>query len=538
MHKLKYYAITLLALFQTVQSGLASLGSGSTRNMLGGGTTNNEFCSLDSTGNCQWPDYAKGLATIALPFIIIAVLCLVAIPVFIIGRYALGIFGGRHRAPGTWFFGHNSCCGKVNRSQYVDRPSRLDFDGIDRREGAGTIHYTSYSKVEVWGVRIALLALFIAVIVCMAVGLAGNSKVARGLDNTVDIVTVTLQELSGNITAAVNAVKDLPDTDAILSAENQLLGVATNATNVATDIRSARNSYAPARTAVTTVILILPAIFIAMAAVFAFFNLPRIVYTIFYITFIVSLLMWLFTAIYVAVAVMAADGCRTAGPFVSNLRSLPSDQVPDTAIDQFVACSNGAQFASYRNLALQSQTALRSSVCSAQSKICQSAGQTCSTTSCVSGDYQGTMDTVVNDISGNSATRKTFADCAQNCSNANLKTATAAVMTLIGYSEQYDAVYENNLLPVLNCSIVDPAIDGIVAEFCGDNSAGTDSLSGIFLALAIINVFVTTIVLMTYKRWRKDNAIITSNNEQFELKMPPPPAPYNPEYSPESQRFR
>jgi len=492
-----------------VASLASSLGAGSTRDKLGGGSVNATFCALDTDKQCHWEPYALSLAQISLPFIILAALSILAIPFFIIGRYAFGCCGGRRPAPGTLFFGHNACFGKINHDE----------------------SFRQYPKYQLWAVILTVALLFVAVIVCMIVGLVGNGLVHKGIDNSFSTVTTTLDLLASKINSAVEGVNNISgaNTTAISSVTNSLLEVAKNATTVSNQINDSKSTFESARSAVTIIVLILPALFILMAAAGGIFRLPKIIYAAFFITFLVSLLLWLATGIYVAIAVMAYDGCNTARPYVAELRSLPSDQVPTDAIPQFIACSNGAQFANYRARALQTQDSIRSGICSLQNQICQSSGQTCSSTPCQKGNYNATLATIINDDNG---VQRTATSCAVSCTNSNLKTATSGLVRLVGYSETYDGIYYNDLLPVINCSIVDPAIDDVIVQVCGDASTGTNNVAGVFLALAILEVFITVVTLMSYKRWRNQPQEIIPAHEvkhfpQFELAEMSPP--YRPE---------
>lgn len=128
--------------------------------------------------------YVRVLFGFAAGGIILAILSCVALPVFTVGRYCCQWFGGTERSPG-WF------CAR-DKTKFV-----------------------SYSKWQIRGLQITLIVLAGVFIIAFGVGLDGNVKINRGINNLLNTAIGSVRELFNTLQKVIQTIESLPSFQAI-----------------------------------------------------------------------------------------------------------------------------------------------------------------------------------------------------------------------------------------------------------------------------------------------------------------------------------
>ncbi|KNC46413.1 uncharacterized protein AMSG_02868 [Thecamonas trahens ATCC 50062] len=151
---------------------LGVLPSVAARQTLDGKSISSRFLAMDEKDETHAGDYAMYLAAVALPFLILAVLECLTIPVFSCGR-CCGCCGGRKPRPGL-------CCGR-------GKVPKL------------------YSKLEITGSKVMAMLAIVALAVTMTLAYTANKEVSDGTKEAVVALT-------GNMRGVLNDVVYVRDT--------------------------------------------------------------------------------------------------------------------------------------------------------------------------------------------------------------------------------------------------------------------------------------------------------------------------------------
>jgi len=436
----------------------------------------------------------------ALPGLVLFVLSLLSLLVWVIGRCCFNVFGGKHRSPG-WFF-----------------PGDPD-------------EFYEYSWKNKTTLKLIIFAAQAGVILCLILGLYGNSQLNNGLskvENTLiktgnDLLNKT--QIVGQDLLALNYTHDAGQK--VLQIEEQANEVLDQAKHYSVQV----NKYNKDRSAGLIVLLVIPVVIMGVGSFGAVMDWKKYAYSAGIACFIGSALVWICFGIHYPTSMAVSDVCVEADAYLSGNTS------KNGFIEQLTKCSNGGS--GFQNITDTAEAALNkaySKACEAATTICSSSPKIKCPSSCTRTSLPEYKDVVVEDYvegctdsgtlvcGGNTAScnnpapcplkNVTLEECATQCNNTQLRSLSQQTVQNIDLLDQYDFLITNYILPLLNCSFIQETMTDIHTGVCQDFKNGITYIAWAVAVMGILFVPATIALIMGWKRFRSQHS---DSDEEVDL---------------------
>lgn len=512
--------------FPRIESGRHLLADGDdkstgTRSTWRGVKISNRICGMDENGDCHIMEYAEALSKYAAPGIILAILSIISLPVFCIGRFCCNCFGGRRRSKGI-------CCGK-----------RDQFEG--------------YSLKEIWIIKLLLIAAMVGIALCVILGYVGDKSVSTGITKS----TTTLISAGNTIVDKASIIaynlSSLPYTKDEGAQIGEFVDTAKTFLDQAESIEVVIKEYNKYRSIAVIISFALPLGLLVIGVVGAIFNFRYLALIAFFFCFLVSIIIWISFSVHSVVHTVFIDVCyeldvvMTDPPPPQNNSTSGNNTNTDDGgnggiqdmIKDIYYCT---QFSNVGDLARGALDDSYKTACDGLTKLCNDSYVNCSDSynggNCSRENLQnflgehirdyviGCNDTYpieqcpANDI--NSCMNpylcvdqmRTVKDCATNCINEELRGYANTTVFGLEMLFLYTDIIENEVLPLLNCTIVQNTFSDVSDAMCVNIKQGVSRISVASGFLGALLIPGTILLLLGFKRFRKNRFPIGTGLEE------------------------
>lgn len=479
----------------SLRAGGEAACEGGTRTTWSGTKVCAKFCGMDNNDDCHMLEYAESISKEALAGIVLAVLSLVALPVFICVRCVCNGFGGRKRSKGV------CCC--VKRDAFM-----------------------GYTRRETWIVKGLLFASMIAICACCIVGFASNSKTDQGINDFTTTLINTSDTVIGRVQKIGFQLEELPYTKDVGQTISDAVDSANELLDSVKDVKVQVDQYNQYRAIALIVSFAIPVVLIVVGSLGAVFNFSKIVLIAALFCFFSSFILWLSFGIHNLAHVVFTDVCLEVDGFLDS-----NSNSSNAALDSLISCTDGGSFSEIKTLATDAIETAYQTACDSLQQICSDPNADCpsdySGSDCSRENIEAFADMNITDYlvgcntspgvcpyTGSCATadqnlcydeKISIKDCAENCMNSDLKSNSNATMFNMDALFQYEDIIKNDILPLLDCTIIKEAFESLKVSLC---VTFTRSLKMIANSSVVCGVFLipgTILLILGFKRFRKDN---------------------------------
>eukprot|EP01114_Cavostelium_apophysatum_P019034 TRINITY_DN600_c0_g1_i1.p1 TRINITY_DN600_c0_g1~~TRINITY_DN600_c0_g1_i1.p1 ORF type:complete len:531 (-),score=145.93 TRINITY_DN600_c0_g1_i1:96-1688(-) len=434
---------------------------GPTRTTWSGKKVCKRLFGTDSDGNPHYVLYAESISKGAAAGIVLCILSIIAFPIFCCGKFLCNCLGGRNRSKGI-------CCG-----------NRDDFEG--------------YSKKEVWGIKIAVFLCMLGIGVAAVVGFTGNSGMNEGLDTLTGTLLDTSHSIINRLDHIGERLSALPYTQDVAETIDNAVAEAQDIVSQVEDVDKQGDQYNKYRSIALILSFALPLLLLVLGVIAALLNVGKLSLAAACFCFLCSMIIWLSFGVHNVVSVVMTDVCFEVNVYLNDESEEGNGTgSPTQALQELIKCTNGGAFSDIQDLATDAIDQAYDTACDALANICSDPNAECPAT------YQGSTCTRENlelfpaeeikdyligcsdDTSqcpftgtctpGNEqicyGQPITVRECADSCMNSDLKDMANTTVTNLDILFEYEDIVDNEILPLLNCTVIKEAFDSMYDALC------------------------------------------------------------------------
>jgi len=436
------------------------------RKTLGGRGISSRLCAY-SNGSCDNGAYGSFLGRSAIGPAVMAILFVLLFLVFWGGRYCCYCCG-------------NGTFGGVKASSGIFITDPETFNG--------------YSKMHR---MVVLVLLIVACVIATAFTIVSFVAIVRlhdGANGACDGITGLGAQILTNITIFNQTISKFPYitttqyVGSINSAYQQGQDVLNRINNYCGDVHDAVNAVA----GVTYTALIVLLILYVGTVVIAIIGFGCPLYIPACVSIPIGVLLWVIFTAFLLSGIVFADSCNEFDIWRASHTGV---------FDMLARCNDsGAAFNALQSTANSAEQSAFSGMCKDYSTLRSNFG--CACNALCPNDTAGILSSQLLD----GGTQTTVQQCAVSCSNSQTRQLAFNINLTISLSQQFDTLFNNMIVPLLNCRYSDILLGALLNPVC------TEALSGnmlgfvgyMFLAASMLFLFVTA--TLAVKRMNKDNA--------------------------------
>jgi len=437
----------------------------------------------------------------AAPGIILAILSLLALPIFLALRCICNSVGGRKRSEGIM------CVNPEN--------------------------FSGYSRSQVIIVKVLLAIVLVGIFLCCLIGFIGNQSLNRGITTMENSLLDTATEIYNKTNNIGIQLQLLPYT---ASYGEQLQGYVNSSSTYITEgnnVKTQISKYNNYRTIAIAISYAFPLGLLVIGTIAAIFNLKYVSFAAAMFCFICSILIWLSFGVHYLTQVVIGDVCVEINVYFQEFTNNQSFSTSSSPLDVLISCKNGDNvFEPIENIALGALNNSIQEYCNTINTVCSDNHVNCSA------NLEGSNCTINNIIKfeNHSVTDYLLAcsddnecifdadtvncsiteqyvcyaktvdveTCSTACNNSELRNYTSIAVYNLHLLEKYENILFNEIFPLLNCSFVATAFNEVDDSLCIDVKSGIDRIA---ISSGILGAFLvpgTILLIIGFKRFRSD----------------------------------
>eukprot|EP00026_Physarum_polycephalum_P006544 Phypoly_transcript_06592.p1 GENE.Phypoly_transcript_06592~~Phypoly_transcript_06592.p1 ORF type:complete len:490 (+),score=70.79 Phypoly_transcript_06592:171-1640(+) len=432
--------------------------------------THMRLCDVDANGHCHTKDYALSISRFGSGGAAVAILILLVLLAFVPIRFLCNGCGGRNPSYGI--------CPSNSEKRY-------------------------YKRDEILSVKLAVIALIIPIVIAVGIGFQANSEISSSVNN----ITTSLQNSGDQILQSLTQTREVVlqfTSDA--QAKSVLDSAVSTATTVDKNLREVHqkgDKYDNIREAIMIVGFVCSVAMVIAGIICAIFNLRVIAMILAIFALIGLIIVWICFGIHLVADKFVFDVCVDIDILTSNNTAVVASTTSlfkTGALAKLWACDNNTELVQLENLVDTSITQAATSACDLRSQVCfnktSNSGDpdfTCAPTP------QCNRDTllIVTDAQHmqvlDDGQERSLSECAVSCSNAQYRNASALIVSSLALYANYTNIYQNTILPILNCQIAQQVLLKVKPALC---TKMFNSLYGVAITSLIVGIFFIPFVIL------------------------------------------